>query len=164
MSALKKQCLPLIFFATLLGLSSLVKAEEPSSHTPMDHAAHTTNAADPTQGFHGIFYGYLPCADCSGIKNTLSLKQNNNYLLVTQPARDSSREYYEKGKYAWNDKARILTLTPTKGEDQKPKQLRIENEGALVMLNPDGTPMSGNQDSYTLRRSDTVQSRDVHIH
>lgn len=163
MSALKKQCLPLIFFATLLGLASLVKAEEPSPHATMDHSSHA-NAADPTQGFHGIFYGYLPCTDCSGIKNTLSLKQNHNYLLVTQPARDSSREYYEKGKYTWNDKSRLLTLTPTKGQDQTPKQFRIENDSALVQLNPDGTPISGNQESYTLRRSDTIQSRDVHIH
>lgn len=153
-----KKFLPLIVSATLLCASNSVWAEAPPTHEMEDHAEHT----DPTLGFRGIFYGYLPCADCNGIKNTLSLKQSGNYLLVTQPAKDSSREFYEKGKYDWDDKAHILVLTPSK--NQPPKKLRIENDSTLLLLNTDGTPMSGDQERYTLRRSDKVQSRQVHIH
>ena len=118
---------------------------------------------DKSLDFHGVFYGFLPCNNCNGIKSTLSLKQKNNYLLVTQPAKESSRETYEKGKYDWNEVTRTVVLTPR--DESKPRQYQIKDEGTLVLMNSDGTPMPEKQsDSYTLRRSDTVKAREVHIH
>lgn len=162
----------LIFFSTLLSASQAVmaesdmelqekvlKAREMNQHQGMDHASHS---ADETPGFRGIFYGYLPCKDCDGIKMSLSLKQNNNYLLVTQYAKESSREFYEKGKYTWDDKTHNLLLTPNK--NVATRQFNIEDEGTLIQLSNNGTPMVGDQDQYTLRRSDKVKSRQVHIH
>jgi hypothetical protein len=177
MQALKKQLkqsLTLIFFGTLLlalhpataatdqaDQEKLLRARVLSRQQDTDHAAHLT-PIDKSLEFHGVFYGYLPCNDCDGIKATLSLKQNNNYLLVTQPARDSSREFYEKGKYSWNDENRTVVLT-SKNESNI-RQYRIEDEGTLIQLNSDGSRMAGDTDRYTLRRSDTVKSREVHIH
>jgi hypothetical protein len=126
-----------------------------------DHAAHLA-PVEKSLEFHGVFYGYLPCKDCDGIKATLSLKQNNNYLLVTQPAKDSSREFYEKGKYSWDDKKNTVVLTPRK--EAATRQYHIEDEGTLIQLNADGARIAGDDDRYTLRRSDTVKSREVHIH
>lgn len=140
-----------------------LKARESMRHEGMDHSKHT-KSEDQTGGFRGVFYGYLPCDQkgCDGIKQTLSLKPRNNYLLVTQYARESSREYFEKGKYDWNDKTRILTLSPKK---DVPKRLyTIQDEGALLTLDSNGKPMSGDQEAYTLRRSDKAKTRDVHIH
>ena len=131
-----------------------------AKHEGMDHAAHVQQ--DETMGFHGIFYGYLPCQDCNGIKTTLSLKQNNNYLLVTQPARESSREFFEKGKYNWDEQTGNLTLTAAK--DAGKKHYRIEDDSTLLQLDADGNPMLGNQDDFALRRSDSIKSRQVHIH
>lgn len=141
-----------------------LKAREAQRHEGMDHAVHTKQA-DQTGGFRGVFYGYLPCEQqgCDGIKQTLSLKPRNNYLLVTQYTKESSmREYFEKGKYDWDEGTRTLTLTPKK---DVPKRLyTIEDEGALVTLDSDGKPMKGDQEAYTLRRSDKTKSRQVHIH
>jgi copper homeostasis protein (lipoprotein) len=100
---------------------------------------HTGHANMPDKGtdFRGIYYGYFPCKeeDC-GIKITLSLKRNNNYLLVTQPAKPSVREFFEKGKFTWNDDTRNVVLKPK----DKPTtgQYRIVDEGTLIQLNPDG--------------------------
>ena len=128
-----------------------------------EHAGHT-KMPDKGPDFKGIYYGYFPCTeeDCSGIKITLSLKRNNNYLLVTQPAKPSSREFFEKGKFTWNDDTRTVALTPK----DKPAggQYRIVDEGTLIQLKPDGSPMAGDEEAYTLRRGDTVKSREVHIH
>lgn len=139
-----------------------LKAREISRGQEVDHSAHI--AGDETGGFRGVFYGYLPCNQkgCDGIKMTLSLKPRNNYLLVTQYARESSREYYDKGKYEWNDKTAMLTLVSNK--DGGKRLLRIQDAGALVQLDNDGKPLSGDQDDYTLRRSDKAKSREVHIH
>jgi uncharacterized lipoprotein NlpE involved in copper resistance len=178
MRALKKllkQNLTLIFFGSLLLAlhpamaesdmqiqEKVLKARELANQQNTDHAAHA-NSMDKSLEFRGVFYGFLPCNDCNGIKTTLSLKQNYNYLLVTQPARESSREYYEKGKYSWNDENHTVVLTPRK--ESGIRQYHIENEGTLVQLSSDGARMTGDEaDRYILRRSDMVKSREVHIH
>ncbi|MGB4497166.1 MAG: copper resistance protein NlpE [Methylococcaceae bacterium] len=128
-----------------------------------EHANHLT-PVEESKKFHGVFYGFLPCDNCNGIKATLSLKDNNNYLLVTQPAKESSREFYEKGKYSWDDENNLVLLTP-KNHESTTRQYRIKDEGTLIQLNDEGKQYTGEKaDSYILRRSDTVQTREVHIH
>jgi uncharacterized lipoprotein NlpE involved in copper resistance len=176
MQALKKQLkhnLALFLFGSLLianpaiagtdreAQEMLLKARVQSLQKETDHAAHL-NTPDKSLEFHGVFYGYLPCKDCDGIKATLSLKQNDNYLLVTQPAKESSKEVYEKGKYTWNDDSQTVVLTPRTGTTIR--HYRIENEGTLIQLNDDGTRMVNQSDRYTLQRSDMAKSREVHIH
>jgi copper homeostasis protein (lipoprotein) len=132
----------------------------------LQHGEHAGHQMEASKGpdFKGVYYGYFPCKeeDCSGIKMTLSLKRNNNYLLVTQPAKPSSREFYEKGKFTWNDNTRIVLLDPK--DDIPGKQYRIVDEATLIQLNPDGSAMTGDQDDFTLRRGDTTKSREMHIH
>ncbi len=178
MQTLKKQLkqnLAFIFVSTLFSVCNaamaesdmqiqerVLKAREMTHQQQIDHTTHIS-PIDKSLDFHGVFYGFLPCNDCNGIKTTLSLKQKNNYLLVTQPARESSREYYEKGKYSWNDESQTVVLTPR--NQSNTRQYYIENEGTLIQLNSDGTRITGDQaDDYILRRSDTVKSREVHIH
>ncbi len=177
MQALKKQFtqnLVLFLFGTLFSVNaaraetdhvaqeSYLKARATSHQKGIDHAAHE-KPVDSSQVFHGVFYGFVPCNDCDGIKMTLSLKQNNNYLLVTQYAKESSREFYEKGKYSWNEDNHTVVLTPRKGTEKH--FYHIENEETLIQLNVDGTRMTGDLASrYILRRSDTVKSREVHFH
>ncbi|NYT47582.1 MAG: copper resistance protein NlpE N-terminal domain-containing protein [Candidatus Methanofishera endochildressiae] len=76
----------------------------------------------------------MPCKkkDCAGMKMTLSLKNRQNYLIVTQNAQSSSREYYEKGKYSWDDKSGIVTLVARK--DSSIRKFSIKNEARLIML------------------------------
>ena len=147
----------------LTAQENYLRARVQSHQQGMDHSAHA-EPIDKSLDFHGIFYGYLPCTDCDGIKTTMSLKQKNNYLIVTQPARDSSREYYEKGKYDWNEATHTLTLTPRNAPEEIRHYL-IQDEGTIVQLNSDGSPMPKElTEVYTLRRSDMVKSREVHIH
>ena len=128
-----------------------------------DHSKHM-EPVDKSQQFRGVYYGYLPCKDCAGIKMTLSLKNKKNYLLVTQYAQESIREFYEKGKYAWDDKSRTVTLTPRK--DSSVRKLHIKDEGTLILLTSEGPHMKTGQDKdkYALRRSDKVKAREVHMH
>ncbi|MGD0958547.1 MAG: copper resistance protein NlpE [Methylomonas sp.] len=165
-----------IFFGALLAMlnaawaesdmqlqEKALKAREMNRQKETDHSAHP-DAANEIEVFRGVFYGYLPCheKDCDGVKMTLSLKQKSNYLLVTQPAKPSSREYYDKGKYVWDDAARTLSLTSNK--DALKRLFTIKDEGTLTLLNSNGTKMPGDQDDYALRRSDKAKSREVHIH
>jgi hypothetical protein len=167
-----KQNLTVIFFGVLFAANNLVMAETDlaaqesylrmrvkSHQQATDHAAHIA-PIDKSLDFHGVFYGFFPCDDCLGIKMTLSLKQNHNYLLVSQSAKGLSREFYEKGKYSWDDDQHIVVLTPRK--EAPTRQYRIDNEDTLVQLDSDGQPMA--DERYALRRSDTVKSREIHFH
>ncbi len=139
-----------------------LKARVESHQDAIDHSAHHAEK-DSSQEFHGVFYGFIPCKDCNGIKTTLSLKQNNNYLLVTQPARESSREFYEKGKYVWDDENHTVTLTPK--NDAVSHAYFIKDEGGTLVHLVNGKQVTGEDaERYFLRRSDTVKSREVHIH
>jgi len=126
-----------------------------------DHSKHL-KPVDESQKFRGVYYGYLPCKHCAGIKMTLSLKNKKNYLLVTQYAQASTKEFYEKGKYDWDDKSAMVTLTARK--DSSIRKLRIKDEGSLIVLTSDGARMKGSQGQYTLLRNDMRKSREVHIH
>ncbi|WP_374090293.1 copper resistance protein NlpE [Methylomicrobium lacus] len=150
--------IPAMAASDLEAQEGFARARAKTLQKDIDHSAHQ-NPADKSLEFHGVFYGYLPCDDCDGVKTTLSLQQKQNYLLVTQPAKESSREYYERGKYDWNNEKRTVVLTPKKG-GANPRSFHIEDEGTLIQLNADGIKKEG----YELQRSDTYKSREVHIH
>ncbi|NOQ17581.1 MAG: copper resistance protein NlpE [Methyloprofundus sp.] len=117
--------------------------------------------AEKTQQFRGVFYGVLPCKQCPGIAATLSLKTRNNYLLVTQKAQESSREFYEKGKYVWDDKSGIVTLTLRK--DSSIRKLRIKNDKTLILLSYGGVDMKNNPKKFTLAKRGQQESSGKHM-
>jgi NlpE N-terminal domain len=170
MQALKKQVIVLLgggLLATLnLGWaeSDVQMYEQALRAREMKQHANHADMDAPENGaeFRGVYYGFLPCSDCDGLKMTLSLKQSNNYLLVSQYARASSREDYEKGKYSWDEQARKVVLTP-RNKSLAVRQFHIEDDATLIQLNADGA-FPDNKDSYALRRADTMKSRQVHIH
>ena len=124
---------------------------EKATAIPQEHKNHAK--------YHGVFYGVLPCKDCVGTKTTLSLKNKNNYLIVTQPAKNSAREYYEKGKYTWDDETQIVTLTSRK--NSAIRKYQINNESTLTELSPKGIPLKTSQKntSYVLRQKEMVEKK-----
>jgi hypothetical protein len=171
MPTLKKQRqhrLALLLFSGLLLNYQPVLAEQPKSVAEALHRNHAShqNYAVPQNDWRGVFYGFVPCGeeDCPGVKMTLSLNANNNYTLVVQKAKESVRELYEKGKYEWSDEKHQVFLTPRKGKGV-PRQYAIEDEDTLLLLNDDGTRVTGSEAKrYVFNRSDTVKSREVHLH
>ncbi len=136
------------------------KSQKYEKHS--NHSKDETLVDKNKKQFHGVFYGYLPCEDCDGVQTTLSLKNKNNYLLVTQPAKASSREFFDKGKYIWDDEASTVTLTSRK--NSKIIKYHIENEKTLFTLNAKGVPIKGEKGKYSLRKRDMKQSTKSHNH
>jgi hypothetical protein len=156
-----KTLLGSLLFTALLSTYNLAVAETNDAHA--DHQGH--EQANDDDEFHGVYYGFIPCDNCPGLKSTLSLNKNDNYLLVTQQAKESSRENYEKGKYTWDDEKKLVVLTPRKGsKDSEIKQYQIE-KNALILLDNKGHRFAGKDaDRYILNRSDTVKTREIHFH
>ncbi|MDD2739070.1 MAG: copper resistance protein NlpE, partial [Methylomonas lenta] len=108
----------------------------------------------------GIYNGFLPCADCAGIKTSLALNKNNSYVLITQYVGKSPRDFVEKGKYVWSEEANTITLTPRKSGTI---HQYFVGEDMLIQLDKDGNRITGKlADNYILRRNDVTAEPSSH--
>lgn len=130
--------------------------------------AETSTTADDGHAQHhlgdwpGVYLGFTPCADCIGIKTTLALNKSGSYLLITQYAGKSEREFTEKGKFTWGEKPNTIILTSRKGDNQ---QQYLVGDNVLIQLDQAGNRISGKQaDRYILRRTDMTEKDTSHAH
>lgn len=162
--SLKKILILLIPLAFNQAMAASEKEVIEKAHImPQKHKNHSKHIADNSR-YRGVYYGVHPCKDCKGVKVTLSLKNRSNYLLVTQPAKSSAREYFEKGKYIWDDEAQIVTLTPRK--NLAIRKYQINDEKTLTELSSKGIPLTASQQntSYVLRKDAMTKKSTSSIH
>lgn len=146
----RRQQFPGFLLAAVVGLTTCPVLAEVKADADKDtHAAHHQN------DWPGIYFGFTPCADCVGIKTSLALNKNNSYILITQYAGKSDREFVEKGKYSLGDKPNTIVLAPRKGDTQQ--QYLVDGD-ALVQLDSAGNRITGkNAERYILRRTDVTE-------
>lgn len=143
-----KQSLAVLIFAALFSAGSPVFAE--MDETSQHEAHHAKNSLD----WPGIYLGFLPCADCNGLKTSLALNQNNSYVLITQYVGKSPREFVEKGKFTWSDKDNTIVLTP---RNSGVSHQYFVGENMLIKLDDNGRRFSGKlAERYILRRTDVT--------
>ncbi|MEQ1559179.1 MAG: copper resistance protein NlpE [Methyloglobulus sp.] len=105
----------------------------------------------------GLYLGFFPCADCQGIRTTLALNQNNNYVLITIYVGKSDREFVEKGKFTLTETGDKLVLTPRKGSTTT--QEYLIDDDMLIKLDEDGNRItSDGADRFILRRKDVMKA------
>lgn len=85
-----------------------------------------TNVA---QNLNGIYKGDLPCADCTGISETLILAADGSYILEDVYQGKSVKPFQTQGK--WELNGNILKLTPKEGPNIQYFQT---GENSLTML------------------------------
>ncbi len=135
-----------------LCVSSFNASAAQVSAEPSSEAAH----AEHSMNWPGIYYGYLPCEDCNGLKTTLALNKNNSYILITQYVGKSPREYVEKGKFIWSDKHNTIILNAKNGTD---KHYYYVDENGLVQLDNHGERIAGKDaDRYHLVRTEVTKN------
>lgn len=104
----------------------------------------------------GVYNGFTPCADCSGVKTQLALNPNNTYILMTQFVGKSEREYTEKGKYTWNEASNSVVLTSRDGSSTRQY---LVGENMLTQLDGSGRRYTGKDaNGWILRRVDMLSS------
>ncbi len=118
-----------------------------------------TTTTPKTLNLSGLYFGFIPCDDCQGIKTTLALNANNSYVLLTQYAGKSDREFVEKGKFNISENGEKLVLTPKKGGIDQ--QQYLIDDDMLVKLDEEGNRITKDgADRYILHRKDIVKKRD----
>lgn len=145
-----KRALPFLLLSVSLVAFNPVFAETNSEKNDESHHGHEQ------RDWPGVYHGFLPCADCVGIKTTLALNKNNSYVLITQYAGKSPRDFVEKGKYAWDEKTSTIVLTPRKYKDATIRRYAVA-EDMLIQLDDNGNRYTGKlADKYILRRNDVT--------
>lgn len=145
----KKTFTSLLFAALASGFQPLY-AETPQT---TDNEAQSS-AQFPTE-WPGVYFGYLPCVDCHGIKTTLALNTNGTYILITQNMGKSVRDFVEKGKYAADERPNTLLLTP---RDNAETHRYLVGDNILTTLDRHGNPFTGKEaERYILHRTDVTK-------
>jgi uncharacterized lipoprotein NlpE involved in copper resistance len=131
--------------------------------------AETADAKDSHQHeqhkleWSGIYQGFTPCADCIGVKTTLALNKNETYLLITQFAGKSEREFVEKGKFSWDSNSNTIALTPRNSSTTSLQYAVGDN--LLTQLDSNGKRFTGKlAEKYVLRRNDVTEKSPSHAH
>ncbi len=110
----------------------------------------TTNSDTTTKSaldWPGTYTGILPCADCDGIKTTLTIYENLTYTLQTSYLGKDDQLTTRNGTYTWNSALTTITLA---GITHSPSQFLVDQNG-LLQLDANGQKITGDlPDRYRL--------------
>ena len=159
-----------------LGISACSEQENPTQES--SPVPQITDQVDATQGtvqqakqtlpvgdtsrtsldWNGTYSGVTPCASCSGIDTTLTLKQDNTYVLETRYLGDENeakKVFTEAGSFEWNNEGNKISLMGDASRIDGPKQYQV-GENQLLMLDMEGNRITGSlAELYRLAKQDS---------
>ncbi|MGQ1929108.1 copper resistance protein NlpE [Ornithobacterium rhinotracheale] len=135
-----------------LALSACQKKEQKVDETQVTTEQAENVATPAVKDYAGEYEGVEPCADCEGMKITLTLNADNTFVQNTEYlGKETNNEFTDKGTYTWNNDGTIVTLTPENAPDQI-SHFKVE-EGKLIQLDSDQKVIEGDlADNYILNK------------
>lgn len=132
-----------------LGCKNEPKTETPSE-TETKEIVPTGDTSENALDWNGQYKGTLPCADCSGIATTLTLKTDGSFKRVVFYKDKSSQAIVERGTFEWDDSGSIITLQIENGSSQSYKV----GENQLWHLDADQEIIEGElAEAYVLKKN-----------
>jgi uncharacterized lipoprotein NlpE involved in copper resistance len=113
------------------------RAEKTSApiKTAADNAHNSMNSVNYT----GTYNGVIPCADCEGIKTSITLSEDGGYKRSIQYLGKEKTAATDTGIFTWNAAGSEITLSNEAGETQSYKV----GENVLFHLDRAGNRISG---------------------
>lgn len=121
-----------ILFIVALALASAANAATSAS-------ADSVNPASLPFTLPATFSGMTMCADCPGIRVTLSLAADGTYTLEREYM-DRNTKSTENGKWSYDATLAQLRLVP-EGTNASPELFALDQHPSLQMLGADGKPI-----------------------
>lgn len=110
-----------------------------------DNAHNSQNALD----WEGVYQGVLPCADCEGLKTSITLLGGNKYRATTEYVGKSEKQAHESGNFAWDETGSIIVI----GDGENQQKYKV-GENVLFHLDKDGNQITGDlADKYKLMKN-----------
>ena len=100
--------------------------------------------------YQGTYKGTLPCADCSGIRMEIALRNDSTYQLkTTYLGKGDEKPLLKEGTYSWNKSDSLITLIGVTGQ---PNTYQV-GYNTISQLDMDGTKVLGpSAKRYILRK------------
>lgn len=118
-------------------------ADSITKATPTAAGDTSENALD----WNGTYEATVPCADCPGIKTSLTLNDDKTFT-INEEYLDRNSKNEDKGSFTWDATGSIITL---KGKTANYKYKVGEN--MLIQLDMDGKEIDGpNKDLYVFKK------------
>lgn len=108
-----------------------------------------TNERLSTKNFSGTFTGVIPCADCPGIKLTVSFNPDSSFSeIMIYQERNSS--FKDTGQWSRDDK---MLKVDYKNEHSSPRYFLIRSDSEIVWLDANKKEIEGPlKEHYILKR------------
>ncbi|MBU2754804.1 META domain-containing protein [Acidithiobacillus sp. CV18-2] len=120
----------LLLPVTLAGCAAAAPSRQDSHPQPPDKSTAKTSL-----DWSGSYAGNLPCADCAGIRMTISLRNDDHYLLTRQYASNKAEGIFRsQGSFHWLPGASEIELSSADGSGERFQVV----ENALVPLTGEG--------------------------
>ena len=108
-------------------------AAAPGDASPHADAAHNSrNSLD----WAGTYSGVVPCADCEGIRTTVTLNADGTFERELVYLGRSAGPLRDAGRFTWNEAGSVVTLVPPEGTTQmyqvgENRLFHLDQAGAL---------------------------------
>ena len=141
------QLIILILIVTTSCNSNKKNAE--TSNEPQITDSHTSeNSLD----WDGTYQGELPCADCEGIKTTITLNKNLTFGIKEEYLGKKDGVFESKGTFKWSDDGSKVVLS------NADKNAYAVGENTLTMLDGSGAKIEGDLASlYILEKTNAKE-------
>lgn len=143
----------ILFAAVTMAFSTSCNSKKKNTEKPTDDSqiidSHTSeNALD----WNGTYKGTLPCADCEGIKSTITLNQDLTYTAKNEYLGKKDGAFESKGNFTWSADGRKIIL------DNSDKNSYFVGENKLTLLDTSGDIIEGDLASlYILEKLKTAE-------
>ena len=101
-----RQLARMLLLALLLSLTGCIYRASILTDYPAIDEHTSRNSLD----WAGTYTGVLPCADCAGLKTTLTIRSDSSYHLETRPLGQEDRLFVEQGTFTWMEGGNIIQL------------------------------------------------------
>lgn len=122
----------------VLGFTTSCNSNKKNTKTASDDSEmidmHTSEVA---LDWHGTYEGILPCADCEGIKSTITLNEDLTYSIKDQYLGKEDGIIESKGSFKWTDDGTTVILSDTN------KNAYFVGENTLTQLDESGEKIKG---------------------
>lgn len=132
----------LLILSSACGQEGTPPADPAGSSSPQQEATQTLDYGHSSRNSldsAGTYSGVTPCADCPGIRTTITLHTDGRFEQTMVYLERSPEPHIETGHFSWNEAGSNVTLQNTDGAEQ---QFKV-GEYTLTQLDQDGNRITG---------------------
>lgn len=107
--------------------------------------------------YTGVYQGVIPCADCEGIKTTITLSEDGSYTRSVQYLGKENTATTDHGIFTWNDQGSKITLSSDSGENQSYQV----GENVLFHLDRAGNRITGDLAANYRLNKETLEVQEI---